>query len=329
MVLDFKFIKENKDDPRFSYFISRFLDLEKESEEIKKITEEDPSVLELAKQDLSRIEEELKAIEERVLEIIEASKEEEKFPNEIVLEVRAGVGGDEAALFASDLAKMYGRFAERQGWSFKKISSSENDLGGFKEAIFEIRGKDVYKLMRFETGVHRVQRVPNTEKSGRVHTSTASVVIMPIKKTSKFEIDPADLEIEFSRAGGKGGQNVNKVETAVRIIHKPTGFEVRSTSERNQQANREKAMNILKAKIEIFMAEEEAKKISSERKNQIGTANRSEKIRTYNYLQDRLTDHRAKESWHNLEKILDGDLSGIFETLEKYEKAEIETNKED
>jgi peptide chain release factor 1 len=237
-----------------------------------------------------------------------------------VLEIRAGAGGEEAAIFAMNLATMYRRFAERQGWNFIKMSESLTDLGGYKEAVFEIKGRDCYKKLRLETGVHRIQRVPATEKSGRVHTSTASVVILPIRKKVKFEINPADIEIEFSRSGGKGGQNVNKVETAVRLIHKPTGIDVKCTSQRSQHANREKAMEVLQARLEIMKEEEEAKKFASNRKKQIGTGDRSEKIRTYNILQDRVTDHRIKESWHNIDLIFDGKIDDILDTL--FERAE-------
>jgi peptide chain release factor 1 len=240
---------------------------------------------------------------------------EEEFPDEAVLEVRAGAGGEEAALFAEELAIMYKRYAEIVGWSWKVLSESTSSLGGYKEASFEISGKDAYKTMRFETGVHRIQRVPATEKIGRVHTSTASVAVLPLRKKVLAEINPADLEMEFSRSGGAGGQNVNKVETAVRLIHKPTGIDVRCTSERSQAKNREKAMSILSAKIQALKEEEEAKKYAGVRKDQIGTNDRSEKIRTYNILQDRVTDHRIKESWHNIQGIFLGKIGPIIEAL--------------
>jgi peptide chain release factor 1 len=240
----------------------------------------------------------------------------DEFPNEIILEVRAGAGGEEAALFAKKLAEMYRKFAALEGWGVKVLDESQTDLGGYKEASFEIRGQDVYKKLRFETGVHRIQRIPETEKSGRVHTSTASVAILPVRKKTKIEINPADIEIEFSRSGGAGGQNVNKVETAVRLTHKPTGIVVRSQSERNQGANREQAMTVLSAKLQQLEDEREAAKYSGERKAQVGTADRSEKIRTYNILQDRITDHRIKESWHNIEKIFQGYIEPIIEALQ-------------
>jgi len=247
----------------------------------------------------------------------------EEFPNEIILEVRAGAGGEEAALFARKLADMYILYAGIKSWNTKVLYASESALGGYKEAAIEIRGEGVFENLRFETGVHRIQRVPETEKMGRVHTSTASVAILPIRKKTTLEIKPTDLEIEFSRSGGAGGQNVNKVETAVRIVHKPTGIDVRSTAERSQLKNREKAMSILFAKLEAKKEEEEAKKHSSNRKNQIGTADRSEKIRTYNILQDRITDHRIKKSWHNIEKIFAGHIDPIIDELRTLENAEV------
>ena len=243
-------------------------------------------------------------------------EDEKDFPNELILEVRAGAGGEEAALFAYKLAEMYGKYAVLQGWQMHAIDERPSTLGGYKEASFEIKGVDAYRKLRFETGVHRIQRIPDTEKSGRVHTSTASVAILPVRKRTTLEIKPSDLEIETSRSGGAGGQNVNKVETAVRIIHKPTGIDVRSTAERSQLKNREKAMAILTAKLEQKKEEEEAAKYSGERKAQIGTADRSEKIRTYNILQDRITDHRIGTSWHNIEKIFLGYLDPIIEAVD-------------
>lgn len=226
-------------------------------------------------------------------------------PTSMVMELRAGAGGDEASLFAYDLKEMYEKYAQLRGWKTRAI----DDL------TFEIVGKDAYDALRYETGVHRVQRVPLTEKSGRIHTSTASIAVLPIRAKSKIQINPADIEMEFSRSGGAGGQNVNKVETAVRLIHTPTGIDVRSSSERSQLANREKALQILTAKLDLLNEEEEAAKHAAERKSQIGTGDRSEKIRTYNYLQDRVTDHRLKESWHNLPKIMAGGLDEIIKAF--------------
>ena len=242
---------------------------------------------------------------ERLFTEDQSASGSEEFPNEIILEIRAGAGGDEANIFAHDLAHMYVGYAKNQGWQVAELA----------DLVYEIHGKDSYKKLRFETGVHRVQRVPATEKMGRVHTSTASVAILPVRKKTTIEIKPSDLEIETSRSGGAGGQNVNKVETAVRIIHKPTGIDVRSTAQRSQLKNREMAMSILTAKLEKLKEEEEAAKYAGERKQQIGTADRSEKIRTYNFNQDRITDHRVNESWHNIEKILEGNLDPIIEAF--------------
>ena len=233
-----------------------------------------------------------------------------------MLEVRAGVGVEEAALFALILADMYKGYAAEKGWSFIPVDESATSIGGYKEVSFEIDGKGAYKALRFETGVHRIQRVPKTEKSGRVHTSTASVAILPIREKTGVEVPPSDIDVEFSRAGGKGGQNVNKVETAVRLTHKPSGIVVRCTSERSQARNRQKAMGILLSKLAFAREEENARTYAGKRKEQIGTGDRSEKIRTYNILQDRVTDHRLKESWHNLPGIFGGNLEPIVEALE-------------
>ncbi|MEK7612677.1 MAG: PCRF domain-containing protein [Patescibacteria group bacterium] len=248
-------------------------------------------------------------------EILKVDEGSDEFPNEVVLEVRAGVGGQEAALFAEELAQMYRAYAEGQGWGVRTLAEAKTDLGGYKEASFEIKGVGVYERLRFETGVHRIQRVPATEKSGRIHTSTASVAILPIRKKHKIEVNPADIDMEFSRAGGAGGQNVNKVETAVRLVHRPTGLDARSQEERSQNANRERAMAVLLAKLDALQEEQEAKKHAATRKDQIGTADRSEKIRTYNFPQDRITDHRLKESWSNLPKIMGGNLEAILDAL--------------
>ena len=257
-------------------------------------------------------------MEAQISDILNKEKEVEEFPNEIIMEIRAGAGGDEASIFASDLAEMYQKYAGKKGWGWSVIDESKSSAGGYKEVVMEIKGAGVYKMLRYETGVHRVQRIPVTEKTGRIHTSTASVAILPIRKKTKVEINPADLEIETSRSGGAGGQNVNKVETAVRIIHKPSGIDVRSTAERSQLKNRERAMSILISKLEAMKEEQEAKQYSQERKGQIGTGDRSEKIRTYNETQDRVTDHRIKESWHNIKSIFEGEVDNIIETLLQY-----------
>lgn len=308
-------ITEFKDNPKTTFLAGEYERLLGEEQKNHELSEADASMAELVEEELASLKEQKEAIMVQMQEIIESEKEEERFPNEIILEVRAGAGGDEASLFAYELAQMYQIYAETKGWQVRKISESLNNVDGYKEASFEMKGVDIYKIMRFETGVHRVQRIPATEKSGRIHTSTASVAILPIRKKAAVTVEQSDLEIEFSRSGGAGGQNVNKVETAVRIIHKPTGIDVRCTSERTQLANREKALMILTAKLEQLEEERLAKEHADNRKGQIGTGDRSEKIRTYNVLQDRVTDHRIKQSWHNLPGILGGGLQEIFDAL--------------
>lgn len=304
-----------KENPKTAFLAGEFERLAKQEDEVQTMAQSDASMAELAQEELSTIAAQKQAYIDQMQEIVAAEEKEEEFPNEIVLEVRAGAGGDEASLFARELAHMYLRYAENHGWGYRALDESENDAGGYKEASFEIRGQDVYRTLRFETGVHRVQRVPATEKMGRIHTSTASIAVLPIRKRTKIEISPADIEIETSRAGGKGGQNVNKVETAVRIVHKPTGLDVRCTSERSQLKNKEVAMSLLAAKIQMLKDEEESSKYASERKSQVGTGNRSEKIRTYNFPQNRLTDHRIKETWHSLDRIMEGGLDDVIETV--------------
>jgi peptide chain release factor 1 len=278
---------------------------------------DDESMKELAEEEVAQVETQLDALKQQMDEILESEKEEIEFPNEVILEIRAGAGGDEASLFAAELANMYIKYAENKGWGVKKVSESMTEAGGYKEVSAEIRGQGVFKKLMNETGVHRVQRVPATEKMGRIHTSTASVAILPIRKQSDFKLNMDELEFETSRSGGKGGQNVNKVETAVRVIHKPTGLDVRSTAERSQIKNKERAISILSAKLEEIQREEEDKKFSDQRKKQIGTNDRSEKIRTYNFPQNRITDHRISKSWHNIEEVMVGQMDDIIEALEQ------------
>lgn len=280
------------------------------------LSESDPEMAALAEEEIKELTAQLEMQFAEMDRIVESSKEEEAKPYGVVLEVRAGAGGDEASLFAAELASMYLRYAERKSWQTAKMSESQSAQGGYKEAVFEILGGDVYDALRYETGVHRVQRVPVTEKAGRIHTSTASVAILPMRKKPAVEINPNDIEMEFSRSGGAGGQNVNKVETAVRLIHTPTGIDVRCQSERSQQKNREKALALLTAKLEVMHEEEEASKHAEARRNQIGTGDRSEKIRTYNFPQNRITDHRIKVSWHAIEETLGGALDPIVEELQ-------------
>jgi len=308
--MDLEIFKTNH---KTRYLASEYERLQGEEKNILTMIQGDPTMAELGETELSTLRTQMKELESQMAGIIEADKEEEEIPKEVIMEVRAGVGGEEAAIFAEDLALMYERFSAKKGWGFTKLDSSESEMGGYKEASFEIKSKDAYDMLKWETGVHRVQRIPATEKSGRIHTSTASVVVLPVFTEKHFEINPADLEMEFSRSGGAGGQNVNKVETAVRIIYKPTGIAVRCTSERSQSKNREKAMSMLAAKLEDMDRTKKESAVSANRKNQIGTGDRSEKIRTYNILQDRVTDHRIKQSWSNIEKIFLGNIEPIIE----------------
>jgi peptide chain release factor 1 len=308
-------IEELKKNHNTAYLANLLEKLNREEAEVREMLASDDSLHELAAKELKTIEEEKEKIEKQVEEILKKEHEEDESPNEVVLEVRAGAGGDEASLFAWELAHMYEKFCEKEGFDWKVNYESKNDISGYKEASFEIKGRDVWNIFKSETGVHRVQRIPATEKNGRVHTSTASIAVLPIRKKVKLKVNPAEFELEYSRSGGKGGQNVNKVETAVRIIHTPTGLDVRSTNERSQLANREKAMMILMAKLEQLEEEKEAKKYAGARKDQIGTGDRSEKIRTYNFPQDRITDHRIKKSWHNLPKIMAGEIAEIIEAV--------------
>ncbi len=304
-------IDELKKNPRTHYLALELERLHAQKSETEALAS-DPEMTELVADDLKNIAEQINNLEAQLQEILDKEKEEEEFPNEVVIELRAGAGGEEGGLFAENLTEMYERFAAKQGWSCKKI----DDL------TLEIKGKDCFKLLQWETGVHRVQRIPATEKQGRIHTSTATVAVMPVRQKFTVEINPADLEFETSRAGGAGGQNVNKVETAVRVIHKPTNISFRSTVERSQLANRERVLALLKSKLQQIHDEEEAKKHADTRKNQIGSGDRSEKIRTYNYPQDRITDHRIKQSWSNIPGFMNGNIDKMIEALQAGEVGE-------
>jgi peptide chain release factor 1 len=234
-----------------------------------------------------------------------------------IIEIRAGTGGDEAGLFAADLYRMYSKYAQSKSWKQRVLDSSASTIGGYKEITFELSGPGVFDEMQNEGGVHRVQRIPETEKQGRVHTSTITVAVLLKPKKTEINISPSDLEIGTYKASGPGGQYVNKVESAVRIVHKPSGLVVTCQSERNQLQNKETAMSLLAARLLQRQEEEDLSKLTEERREQIGWAKRSEKIRTYNYAQNRITDHRIGKSWHNLEKIINGDLEPIVKAMKQ------------
>lgn len=296
--------------------------INKRIEEVKLLLQ-DPEMVELAKEEITELEKQKKELELADSGLLSPSAESTETsnpntgvnPNIAILEVRSAAGGDEAGLFAGDLLRMYTRFAQNKAWKIEELDRSEGKLGQIKEIVLKISGKGSYNNLKFESGVHRVQRVPLTESGGRIHTSTATVAVLPQITEAQVSINPADIEFEAFRSGGAGGQNVNKVSTAVRLTHVQTGIIVTCQTERSQLQNRENALSLLRSRLWEMEQRKLVGNITEQRSSQVGSGDRSEKIRTYNFPQNRVTDHRIGKSWYNLDRILEGDLGDIIETL--------------
>ncbi len=278
----------------------------------------DSDMVHLVKEEIQNLKDRQEMItEELKLALLPVDANDDK---DVIVEIRAGTGGEEATLFAGDLFRMYSRYAQNKGWDVEIIDSNQTEIGGFREVIFEIQGKGAFSHFKYERGVHRVQRVPLTESSGRIHTSTATVAVLPEVEDIDIEINPDDIKMDFFRSGGAGGQNVNKVTTAVRLTHLPTGIVATCQDERSQLRNKTKAMAVLKARLLDIEQSKQIQETTEERRSQIGSAERSEKIRTYNFPQDRVTDHRINVTFHNLPRILDGEIDDIIDKLATYDR---------
>lgn len=289
----------------------------KEKEEAEKVVEEetDKEMKELFEAELKEIKKKTEEVEEKI-KVLLLPKDENDESN-VIVELRSAAGGEESALFCAVLLKMYTRFAERKGWSVEMIDISETEIGGVKEAVFLIKGKNAYKYLKYESGVHRVQRVPETETQGRVHTSTATVAILPEVQDVDFEINDKDIKIDTYRSSGAGGQHVNKTDSAIRITHFPTGIVVACQDERSQIKNKERAMSILKSKLYDYYKSQQDKEYADNRRSQVGTGDRSERIRTYNYPQGRITDHRINYSLFSMDDFLDGNIEELSDELQR------------
>ena len=318
-----KFKRLNKKQSALKEIVDKydvFLKIEKsifENNEIIK-DENDEELITMAKEENEKLLDDKNKLEDEIKSLlIPKDPRDEK---DIIIEIRAGAGGDEAGLFASNLFRMYAKFAENQNWKTIILNSNKTSIGGFKEIVFEMNGADVYSKMKYESGVHRVQRIPKTEKQGRVHTSTATVAVLPQAEETELEIKNEEIRIDIFRSSGPGGQSVNTTDSAVRITHLPTGITVSCQDEKSQLKNKDKALQILRSRLLALKEEEKAKKAKDARRSQIGTGDRSEKIRTYNFPQDRITDHRIKKSWHEIESILEGNLDDVIDSLGQAER---------
>ena len=298
------------------YLKTQISQIEDKIKDAQELAASDPSMADLAKEEITKLEERKASLEKSLGQQPATNNQQPSDRSSaVILEVRSAAGGDEAGLFATNLSRMYTRFAASQNWKVEELDRNEGGIGNIKEIIFRIWGENAWDKLQFESGVHRVQRVPRTESAGRIHTSTATVAVLPEVESTQVIINPVDIEFEAFRSGGHGGQNVNKVSTAVRIKHKPTGIVVKAQTERSQAQNREIAMQILRARLHVLEEEKNQSAVADQRSSQLGTGDRSEKIRTYNYPQDRVTDHRIKKSWGNLEEIMNGKLDKIIDSL--------------